>query len=87
MKKSEHKFIILRDDRFWKSVASDTYSAAILVSVTLLGWSVGSSALQWIGGLFAILFMAARATSNAAKSRYTIEQARAELDRLENESA
>lgn len=85
MKQPEHKFIILRDDRFWKSVASDTYSAVILASLTLLGWSVGSSALQWIGGILGIFYIFAIASKNIRESRYTIEQARDELCRLEKE--
>jgi hypothetical protein len=77
------EIIVLADDRLWKSVARDAWTAIVLGGLTMLGWWVGSTALQWIGGLFAVLFMISRVTATTVKSRYTLAEARAKLDELE----
>jgi uncharacterized membrane protein YiaA len=80
------EIIVLADDRLWKSVARDTWTAIVLGGLTMLGWWAGSTALQWIGGFFAVLFIMGRVTAMTVKSRYTIAEARAKLDEYEKEA-
>lgn len=82
----DNKRIIISDDRLWKSIARDTYSGAVLLALVLLGWWIGSAALQWIGGIVWILFLFGRAANTFQKYRFTITEARDELDRLEQEA-
>lgn len=82
----DNKRIIISDDRLWKSIARDTYSGAVLLALVLLGWWIGSAALQWIGGIVWILFLFGRAANTLQKYRFTITEARDELDRLEQEA-
>lgn len=81
------KIIVLADDRLWKSFLSDLWTAVVLGGLTMLGWWVGSSALQWIGGFFAVLFIMGRVTAAGVKNRFTISEARAELERIAGEQA
>jgi hypothetical protein len=78
------RFIVIVDDRIWKSVASDTWTATVLGGLTMLGWWVGSGALQWIGGAMAILWIFGRACLKmGADNKKTISEARRLLDDLE----
>lgn len=81
------KTIVLVDDRFWKSFFRDIWTAVVLCGLTMLGWWVGSPALQWIGGFFAVLFIVGRAVTIGIKNQFTISEARAELERIAEERA
>lgn len=78
------KYIIVSDDRLWKSIARDTYSFVTLLSMVGIGWLIDSAALQWIGGMMWILFTLARVSKAATDRRMTISEAREYLDKLES---
>jgi len=83
---ADRKLIVIKDDRMWPSIVSDCFTFVMIASLTLLGWWAGSSALQWIGGLMAIMVVTSRAFGDFYKKQFTIETARLELDRLERET-
>lgn len=85
MSEQENVFLSIKDDRLWKSIAADAFTAISLTVCVFVGWLLDSQALQWFGAVIWILtFMSMM--SNLSKPRMTIEQARKELDRLENDN-
>jgi len=73
--------IIIRESTL-ESVISDTYSIGALVGAVLLGWWIGSDALQWIAGIIMFLVIAGE-SAGKYKNKLTIEQARKRLDEIE----
>ena len=75
--------IIIIDDRLWRSIARDTYSAATLLALTMTGRVLGIAALSWIGGFLWLLFILYVARNIADDSRKTLAEAQEYLDKLE----
>jgi hypothetical protein len=81
--KPEPKNTIVIYESLRDSIISDSYTFAMLMLVMGIGKFVGSDAIVWIGALmflFGVMFR-----TIAASKRYTIDEARAELDRIEKE--
>lgn len=79
---NDKKFIIIKDDRLWKSISRDTYSIGALLLAVGLGVVLDSTALQWIAGIAWILVIIGKA-SGEIKKVVTIKEARALLDAWE----
>lgn len=82
MSDKKTKFIVICDERLWKSMATDAVSTVSLISSVLVGVYIGSDALQWIGGIIWILWILAR-LGNVNSGHMTIDEARKKLDELE----
>ena len=80
----EREYILVVDDRLWKSVSRDIVSIVTLFAMVGVGYVLGSVALQWIGGLIWILWIIARV--DAQRKKMTISQARKRLDELERQT-
>lgn len=80
--KSETHVIIVYES-LRDSILADTYSFGCLAICILIGVIVGSTALQWIAGLMAIIFILHTAGRVKEKGRYTIQEAREKLNKIE----
>lgn len=76
------EIIIIRESQR-ESFITDLTSSATLVLVVLIGVALHSSALQWIGGVIAALWVLSLVSTRHQKM--TIAQARKRLDDLEND--
>lgn len=76
-------FVQIVDRRLLPTVLRDLSSFGCLAAMMGIGLIMDSSAFQWIAGGFGIFLVFAKADRKLAKSRMTIAQARAYLDRLE----
>jgi uncharacterized membrane protein YdjX (TVP38/TMEM64 family) len=84
---ADKPIIVVVDDTLWKSIARDAVTFLTLAALTLFGWWIGSVALEWVGVMFAALFLFGRQYNSFENRQYTPEQARAEIDRIEKEAA
>jgi len=75
------KFIIIKDDRFWRSLTTDVVTFGSLIGVVGVGIWLDSWLLQLIGAIFWIIGLVSR-FMDTTKSRFTIEEAREEIERL-----
>lgn len=80
---SDKQTVIVLSETVLESWARDAGTFAMLAGVCAVGWLLDSQALQWIGGIMAIISMISRAMGTHKRSRMTIAQARAKLDELE----
>ena len=71
----KHDLILIKDDRLWRSVLSDTYSTATLVGVIGIGLIVESPAMQWAGFVIFMLWVLVRASAKAKMTRKTAQEA------------
>lgn len=76
--------IITIHETMLQSYLSDAGTFGGLILSCYVGYLLNSSALQWIAGLFLVISIIYRAV-NGYKNHYTVESARAELDRIEAE--
>lgn len=80
MSDEETKVVLIREN--WReSAARDVGTFVLIASLWSLGWYAGSSALEWIGVIFALVLILCRATTIFKKRRMTPDEARAWLDR------
>lgn len=82
----DKKFIIVVDDRLWKSIGRDVFTFGSLLAVVCLGILLNSAVLQWICGIIWAVAVLSKVFSETKKNKFTISEARAELDRLESEA-
>ncbi|KPQ06165.1 MAG: hypothetical protein HLUCCA12_11995 [Rhodobacteraceae bacterium HLUCCA12] len=77
------KVIFLRET-LRESIASDLFTFLTMGGLVGLGIMAGSAALQWFGGLLALLAIVCRvmALAGTRNPRMSLEEARAEIDRL-----
>lgn len=80
---SDKQTVIVLSETVLESWARDAGTFAMLVGLCSVGWFLDSQALQWIGGIMAMIAILGRVLGTAQKSRMTIAQARAKLDELE----
>jgi len=81
----ESKTIIVIKESLMVSIARDLFSCGSLLACVGVGVWVGSDALQWIAGLFWVIFAGAGGATMFGSRAYTVEQARAKLDEIEKE--
>ena len=68
--------IIFVHESVLASAAKDAVTVALLVAATLLGWWVGSAALQWLGGMMALVsVMMAAVVRSIENARRTPQEA------------
>lgn len=79
----EQETIVIIDDRLWRSIARDTYSAATLLALTMTGRVLGIAALSWIGGLLWVVFIFSAAQRIFNNNRRTLAEAQECLEQLE----
>ena len=79
--------IIVIDNRLLSSVVRDAISFGWLIAMMSIGLIMDSSAFQWLSGILCFAWLVSRQNQFAKKSRMTLAEARAFLDRLENGSA
>lgn len=82
--KKEHMIVLV--ENYWEG-----YFQSIVWLLTLaafMGYAVwiGSSAMQWIMGIFWFLMMVSITIDSVNKRRFTIEDARKRLDEIEREA-
>ncbi len=79
----EQETIVIIDDRLWRSIVRDTYSAATLLALTMTGRVLDIAALSWIGGLLWVLFIFSAAQRIFNNNRRTLAEAQEYLEQLE----
>lgn len=76
-------YIWLWEETMWESIVTDTYTYGGLVVSILVGWFIGSDALQWIAGIMFILAVISTAIANPKRRRMSLAQAKAYIAELE----
>ena len=82
--KNNEQIIMLVDDRLFKSLLSDACTVISFVAMIGIGVLLESSAMQWVGALMWMMAVIGKAALISSKQRYTISEARSELDKLED---
>lgn len=54
---SDKKFILINTQTTIQKMVSDTYTLIVMCGPILLGWVLGSIALQWMGIVLSILYL------------------------------
>jgi len=78
--------IVIVDDRLWRSIVRDTYSAAILLALTMIGRVLDIAVLSWIGGLFWVVFIFSAAQRIFNNNRRTLAEAKDYIEELEEQN-
>lgn len=68
------EYIIITDDRLWRSALRDVVTLASVVGIIGIGWFLDSSAMQWAGFVVAALMLIALAGASR-KRRKTPQEA------------
>lgn len=78
--KNTHRIVII-DDRLLPSIMRDAVTFFMLIGLVAVGWWMSSKVLEFIG---AILFVVFVTSDIGGRGCSTIDEARRELDRLED---
>ena len=78
---SQETKIIIVHETMLQSYINDAGTFGGLILSCYVGYLLDSSALQWIAGLFLILFIVSRSVGKY-ETHYTVEEAQEELDRI-----
>lgn len=81
----DKRIIVTKDETVVQSWARDAGSFALFAALIGLGVVVGSSAMQWAGFVIAWIVLLTKASGVVSKSKFTIDEARKEIDRIEAE--
>lgn len=76
--------VIIMKEKVWESLAKDAGTFAMMFSLVMIGYLIGSNALQFFGGFMGIVWVLAKAASDGKK--LSIEEARDKLDQIERET-
>lgn len=80
--KRETKVMVI-SETVAQSIARDLGTFAAFAGLIGVGWLIDSSAMQWFGGVLAMIVMSVKAMAIGNKRTFTVAEARAELDRIE----
>jgi len=86
MSETKEVRIWIWQETMWESIVTDTYTIGSLIASVLVGWFIGSAALEWISGILIILMIVNRASGQGFR-KLTIDEARKKIDDLERELA
>lgn len=75
--------VIIVHESIANSWATDASTFAMFLALIGIGWALGSDAMQWVGGIIGFIMVASRAADKKTSRRFTIAEARAELDKIE----
>lgn len=81
----DNRIIVTKDETVFQAWARDASSFALFAALISLGVLVGSSAMQWAGFVVAWLVLFAKVSGFEKKHKFTIDEARKEIDRIEAE--
>lgn len=76
------KTIIMIRERFTESLAKDAASAVMVIGIIGIGWTLGSSAMQWFGFILASVVLVGHGMDAMKKRKYTLDEARELIDAM-----
>ena len=79
----DEKVVIIIHESFMESLKSDMITFGSTFLLIYLGILLESSAMQWLGALFAMIGILVRFSGKSKELRMTIAEARKRLDELE----
>lgn len=74
MERHPERIILVREN-FMESVKRDLFSFTVVVAMVGVGRLIDSDALEWIGGILALLVIFGKASAFGKSSKMTLEQA------------
>lgn len=78
--------VIIVHETVAQSWATDASTFALFAALIGLGWVLGSDAMQWVGAFIGFTVIISRSVEKKTSRRFTVEEARLELDRIERKS-